>query len=89
MRWVRLILILALVVLLALFVQENANNQSSMSLFGYTLFSNISTPIIVLFSFLAGMLITIPIVFFSRFVRAHRRAKAEAASDDAKQGEAK
>jgi uncharacterized integral membrane protein len=88
MRWVRLILILALVVLLALFVQENANNRSSMSFFGYTLFSDISTPIVVLFSFLAGMLIAIPIVLFSRSMRARRKARsAKADAENAKQGE--
>jgi len=90
MHWVRLILILALVIFLALFVEENANNRSSMSFFGHTLFSDISTPIIVLFSFLAGMLAAIPIVLFSRSMRARRKArsaKAAADAENAKQGE--
>jgi len=76
--WVlRLLIVLALIVPVSLCVQENANNVTSMSVFGWQLFSNVSTPIVVLVSVAAGMVLAIPVVALSRAARTRRKKKRE------------
>jgi uncharacterized integral membrane protein len=69
-----MIVVLALAVLFALCIHENAGNLSSMSLFGHVLFTDISTPIVILFSFLAGIVVAFPCIALSRASRARRKA---------------
>ena len=56
MRLLRLILILAIILVMALCVQENANNLASMTVFGQPFFTDVSTPIVVFVSVLSGVL---------------------------------
>lgn len=77
MRLLRLMLALALIVPIALCVQENANNVTNLSLFGQPIFSNVSTPIVIVISVLFGMLLAVPLLAFSRRTRRKRLEKKE------------
>ena len=70
MRIVRVLLALAILVLVAVCVQENAGRLTSLTLFGTILFSGVSVPLLILVSMLAGALLILPFFFAGRN-RAH------------------
>ena len=77
MRLLRLILILAIILVMALCVQENAHNLSSMTVFGLPFFTDVATPIIVFIAVLTGVLLGYPLAVCSRNARARRKKACE------------
>ena len=82
MRLLRLIVVMAVILVMALCVQENAKNLCSMTVFGHSLFTNIATPIVVFVALLAGVILGFPLAVFFQSVRA-RQKKAQGEEADA------
>jgi uncharacterized integral membrane protein len=77
MRLLRLILILVIILIMALCVQENAHNMTSMTVFGQPFFTDVSTPIVVFVSVLAGVALGFPLAAYYRSLRIRREKKRD------------
>ena len=66
MRVVRMLVLLAVLVFVAVWVQENSGQVVTLTLFGRVLFGGISAPVLMLVSLLAGALLILPVALSAR-----------------------